>query len=444
MTLSTEAEKMVELLCTPQVEMCISLVVRKSFSGFETYNKETLNKRSDGGLGRNAFLKRVHEWQWKCDGPYMQEGMLRTRPKFVKDFFESFKGKDVITLHQELLKLVSSLIKDCAKEFGKNTLIEMKNWFKLVGEEELFPEAEQMMKIFKNYECDHNSEHTELMFFDHRAMYLYTSQLVYLECTRPEYIHGKLFVDDCSSDEDEEEGNNKSYTHDLIGAKGKDDGDYSSSASSSGIDDVARNITGAASKEDDEQNAHSVKDVDPDSLYKLPEIINRNIAQWKRTSALIINKYFTPQEGLGLEKKKNVDVVLVGSMINVQASDDFLDNDILHIHKYHLHLCKGAYSKSDDKMFKGGIDGTELHNIKVYGRITDGLMYQARVINECIEKIKNNEKQRVCYRKKTSNSRSSKRRGHVDPIGFEDESHLMIESFLPKIMYIGQKRQRSI
>lgn len=202
-------DDLVQLLCTPQLLMCVSLVVKKMFSGFKAYS-DSLGEGSEtheegsgtlapGHHYKDIFLKRISSWQTEVDYGLVIGKYFDTRPKFIQRFLTQWdtdcqKTKGAKELHASLLRLISNLFLECQREVGPKMVDEMSKWFDLMETGKMFEGAENLKVKFvegKNQPTgDSNME--ELVFFDYRAVFYYSAHIVYLEWEQP--FHGNDYL----------------------------------------------------------------------------------------------------------------------------------------------------------------------------------------------------------------------------------------------------------
>jgi hypothetical protein len=357
----TSFNDLIDLLCTPQLTLCISLATKKMFSGYIAYAK-TLG---DTDKGKDTFLKRICAWQTQCDGPNIHQSMMETRPKIIRKLFSDWnmKGKQsrgADHLHKKLLKLVSKLFLGCSNKVGKNTSEEMKKWFELMSAKQMFGDANSLKTEFEDKTRNVGGEEEELVYFDYRAVFLYTAHLVYLEWEQP-------------------------YNNPPITNTGR----------RRDFDDV---------DSDDEDGEYF-----PDKDHLLYIISNRyfetmdnrmkvKVGEWKLKTAACIRELFPLDMSLKSETTINYDFGLIKDVQGVrQVWDRCKQDNVISIYKYQQVLCKRVLTGITHESLMN-IHGPTSSNIRTLSYIDVQVQTMSDNIVNCADTIEKREKGRKHYR----------------------------------------------
>lgn len=179
-------KEFINFVRAPQLLILVSFFVRKTFVGYNSYNKK-FNDQIDQEL----FRRRVSNWQLECDSPELEKAIMRDRPNFINKFFKQCKAKDVTKIHHQLLGKVSSLFLKSYKYFGPKTNEKMEEWFEKAKSLKLFASSDEYharwVELCRRHVEEEGSEEEdaeeveELLLFSYQTIYLYSVQLVYYE-----------------------------------------------------------------------------------------------------------------------------------------------------------------------------------------------------------------------------------------------------------------------
>jgi len=350
-----------------QVHLCISLFVGASFTNFHEYDTNVLCKMPCGDVCRNDFLNRIHDWQLECEGPLKRALLLFKKPMKIRNFFEKYDGDDIQDLHSRLLEVMSTLLLDCCEQVGEETLERMEKWFDFMNAKSMFTAAENMSATFleskkKQLLSENIGEMPELFTFDYRTLFLYTSQIVYLECTRPGYTSVTL-----------PGGGPFAYEYSL-----------------------------------------------PDTVVQNLE----STRIWQFKMSRHIDELFKLKVGLyPIDGDGSAHLPFIEDLPCVHGDEQNFDHGTPHIHKFHLLMCKCVFAKVNHFVAANSASMCHCVNIYIHERLEAHLELTVAHIQHQMDLVRAREKGRRNYRKSTEGIAEKRRK--FDPPPFQgDDVHL--------------------
>ena len=193
----------------------VTFATKLNLSGFEAFDLK-LEERGDiidsnlAEFIKSLFLNDMVDWQQKTLAPLSEEIFKQHQCNFVESVTEHHQG-GAVHLHIELIKesssLLLNLLNDEKENIGVLTWIQIQEWVKLVTKylqqcqqkssalhttktnvEPLLSETLEILEKSGLVDSDKEKEKEprragkEYPFFDHKSLFIYLAQVVYMEC----------------------------------------------------------------------------------------------------------------------------------------------------------------------------------------------------------------------------------------------------------------------